>query len=426
MHFSAHQQKIVWELNMPTRWFVIFMLFIAGAINYIDRAALSLIAPLISKDLELSPSQLGIVFSAFFVGYSLFCFIGGYFSDRIGPKRVFIIAVTVWSAFCALTGTVFSFASLLIVRVIFGFGEGPFASTGSKMVNNWFGVTERGRAVGIVNAGNPIGGAIAGPLVGLLALTIGWRWTFLVVGLLGILWVTVWAVTVSDKPDTEATTPTAKADAALAVPQSIAFYIRQPIILFTAFAFFGWNYILYFFLSWFPTYLTAAKGLSMQNMSIVTIIPWLVGFVGLASGGFFVDWVVIRSGNALQARKMILVAGLLAAAICVGIGGLVESAMGAVTLMALAVFCLYLTAPAYWTIIQDVVPSPKVGGVTGFVHLLANTSGIVGPSIAGYIVQYGGGFTGAFLLAGAIGVVSSVAVGVFGQAPKLGPARLTA
>jgi ACS family hexuronate transporter-like MFS transporter len=104
----------------------------------------------------------------------------------------------------------------------------------------------------------------------------------------------------------------------------------------------------------------------------------------------------------------------------------VESAMGAVTLMALAVFCLYLTAPAYWTIIQDVVPSPKVGGVTGFVHLLANTSGIVGPSIAGYMVQYGGGFTGAFLLAGGIGVVSSVAVGVFGQAPKLGPAQLAA
>jgi predicted MFS family arabinose efflux permease len=143
-------------------------------------------------------------------------------------------------------------------------------------------------------------------------LTIGWRWAFLVVGLLGILWVTIWAVTVSDKPGREATGPAAKADATLVVHQSIGFYIRQPIILFAALAFFGWNYILYFFLSWFPTYLTAA------NMSIVTIIPWLVGFVGLASGGFFVDWVVIRSGNALHARKMILVAGLLVAAICVG------------------------------------------------------------------------------------------------------------
>jgi MFS transporter, ACS family, hexuronate transporter len=414
---------------MSPRWYVVFMLFIAGAINYIDRAALSIIAPIVSKDLSLSPSELGIVFSSFFVGYSIFCFIGGYFSDRIGPRRVFIIAVSLWSAFCALTGAVAGFASLLVIRVIFGFGEGPFASSGSKMVNNWFGVTERGRAVGIVNAGNPIGGAIAGPLVGFLALSTSWRWTFVLIGALGIMWVIVWAFTVSDKPKNEV-----KAEPAARVAQpvaasdqnSIAFYIRQPIILLTAFAFFGWNYILYFFLSWFPTYLTTAKGLSIQSMSVVTIIPWLVGFVGLASGGFFVDWVVIRSGNALQARKFVLIAGLLVAALCVGIGGVVESATSAVTLMAGAVFCLYLTAPAYWTIIQDVVPSPKVGGVTGFVHFLANTSGIFGPSIAGFIVQYGGGFKGAFLLAGAIGVVGSLSVGIFGRAPKLAPAQAAA
>jgi MFS transporter, ACS family, hexuronate transporter len=304
---------------MSPRWYVVFMLFIAGAINYIDRAALSIIAPIISKDLSLSPSQLGIVFSAFFVGYSIFCFIGGYFSDRIGPKRVFIIAVSVWSAFCALTGAVAGFASLLVIRVIFGFGEGPFASSGSKMVNNWFGVTERGRAVGIVNAGNPIGGAIAGPLVGFLALSTSWRWTFVLVGALGIIWVIFWAFTVSDKPESdvkvEPAARVAQPVAAASDQNSIAFYIRQPIILLTAFAFFGWNYILYFFLSWFPTYLTTAKGLSIQSMSVVTVIPWLVGFVGLASGGFFVDWVVIRSGNALQARKLILRAGLLIAAL---------------------------------------------------------------------------------------------------------------
>jgi MFS transporter, ACS family, hexuronate transporter len=415
---------------MSPRWYVVFMLFIAGAINYIDRAALSIIAPIVSKDLSLSPSELGIVFSAFFVGYSIFCFIGGYFSDRIGPKRVFIIAVSVWSAFCALTGAVAGFVSLLVIRVVFGFGEGPFASSGSKMVNNWFGVTERGRAVGIVNAGNPIGGAIAGPLVGFVALSTSWRWAFVLIGALGILWVVIWAFTVRDNPKDELKAEpaprVAKPLAAATDGNSIAFYIRQPIILLTAFAFFGWNYILYFFLSWFPSYLTTAKGLSIQSMSVVSIIPWLVGFVGLASGGFFVDWVVIRSGNALQARKFVLIAGLLVAAICVGIGGIVESAASAVMLMAGAVFCLYLTAPAYWTIIQDVVPSPKVGGVTGFVHFLANTSGIFGPSIAGFIVQYGGGFKGAFLLAGTIGVVGSLSVGLFGRAPKLAPAQAVA
>jgi ACS family hexuronate transporter-like MFS transporter len=295
------------------------------------------------------------------------------------------------------------------------------------MVNNWFGVTERGRAVGIVNAGNPIGAAVAGPLVGFLALSMNWRWAFPMIGLLGIIWVVIWIATVRDQPQAVAKVSAAEAAPVAAVAgESIWTYIRQPIILFTAFAFFGWNYILYFFLSWFPTYLTAAKGLSIQHMSVVTVIPWLAGFVGLGSGGFVVDWVVMRSGHALRARKRVLITGLLIAAVCVGLGGLVESAMGAVALMTVAVFCLYLTAPAYWTVIQDVVPSPKVGGVTGFVHFLANTSGIFGPAIAGFMVQYGGGFGGAFLLAGAIGVVGALGVGIFGRAPKTSSASAVA
>jgi MFS family permease len=407
---------------MSKRWYVIALLFIVGAINYIDRAAMSIVAPIASKALALSPSQLGIIFSAFFVGYSVFCFVGGYVSDHIGPKRVFTIAVTVWSVFCALTGAAGGFASLLIIRVLFGFGEGPFASTGSKMVNNWFGVTERGRAVGLVNAGNPIGGAIAGPLVGLLALTISWRWTFVIVGFLGIAWVGVWAFTVPDKRTPDIIPKNTTVESVLgreAAPDSIWTYIRQPIILLTAFAFFGWNYILYFFLSWFPSYLTMAHGLSIHSMSIVTVIPWLAGFIGLASGGFFIDWMVIRTGNALKARKIVLVSGLLISAVCVGIGGVVTGAVSAVVLMTVAIFCLYLTAPAYWTIIQDVVPSPRVGGVTGFVHFLANTSGIFGPAIAGYIVQYGGGFTSAFLLAGGIGIAGAMGVGLFGRTARV-------
>ena len=241
----------------------------------------------------------------------------------------------------------------------------------------------------------------------------------MVVGLLGIVWVIAWAATVRDRPEVEPQSPVANATEITAVPlSSIWFYIRQPVMLLTALAFFAWNYILYFFLSWFPSYLVAARGLSIQHMSIVTLIPWMAGFVGLASGGFALDWLVIRSGNPLRARKLALVGGLLGAAVCVGVGGLVTSATEAVALMTFALFCLYLTAPAYWTMIQDIVPSARVGGVTGFVHFLANTSGIIGPAVTGYIVQYAGGFAGAFLLAGAIGVTGALGVGFFGRVPQ--------
>jgi len=116
------------EIGLHYSWFIIALLFIGGAISYLDRAALSIAAPMIAEDMQLDPGRLGIVFSSFFVGYALFCFVGGFAADRIGPKNVFTLAMTVWSVFCGLTAAATGLVSLLVVRVIFGMGEGPFGS----------------------------------------------------------------------------------------------------------------------------------------------------------------------------------------------------------------------------------------------------------------------------------------------------------
>ena len=120
------------------RWLLIGLLFIGGGISYLDRAALSIAAPLLSRDLNLEPGQLGLVFSIFFFGYAAFCFVGGWASDRIGPKNVFTLAMTVWSVFCGLTAAVVGLWYLLFVRIVFGMGEGPFSATANKFVSNWF------------------------------------------------------------------------------------------------------------------------------------------------------------------------------------------------------------------------------------------------------------------------------------------------
>src|SRR4051794_21541042 len=106
-------------------------------INYMDRSTLSLAAPLVMKDLGLDAAQLGIIFSSFFAGYALFTLIGGYASDLFGPKRVLALSMSTWSAFCGLTAAAVGFSSLLVVRVLFGCGEGPFGAAANKMVNNW-------------------------------------------------------------------------------------------------------------------------------------------------------------------------------------------------------------------------------------------------------------------------------------------------
>lgn len=408
------------------RWLVVGLLFLGGLLQYLDRSALSIAAPLVSKELGLDPAQLGIVFSAFFFGYAPFCFVGGWSSDRIGPKWVLILAMVVWSVFCGMTAAAIGIASLLAYRIIFGIGEGPFSSTANKMVSHWFPRREQASAVAVANAGTPLGGAIAGPVVGFVAVSFGWRWSFIVIALLGILWVVAWSLLVTDEPARHPKVNAAER-AAIAAERELPVdapvlplweYLRRPAVLATAFAFFGYAYILYFFLAWFPSYLTMQQHLSIKSMSVVNVIPWALGFVGLVAGGFLTDAIFRRTGNAVFARKLVLVGCLFVAAVCVALAGLVASVESAVLLMAVSVFFMYLTGNTYWAIILDTVEPGRVGGVGGFVHLIANLAGIIAPSVTGFLVQSTGSFTSAFVLTGAMAVVGALLVAVFVGRPQ--------
>ncbi|MGO4726464.1 MULTISPECIES: MFS transporter [unclassified Inquilinus] len=421
------------------RWFIVLLLFLGGGISYLDRAALSIAAPLIAQDLDLDPARLGIVFSSFFFGYALFCFVGGWASDRIGPKNVFTLAMTVWSVFCGLTAAATSIAALLVVRVIFGMGEGPFSATANKVVSNWFPRHEQASAVGLANAGQPIGAALAGPVVGTIAVMAGWRISFIVIAVIGLAWVACWVLFATDRPDQhrwledseQETVEKARADAPALSRLPLSAYLRRPAILATAFAFFGYAYILYFFLSWFPSYLTSAQHLSIQKMGVVNAIPWLVGCVGMVLGGFVCDHIYKRTGNPLFARKLILAGSLAIAAVCVALAGVVTGVAAVVALMAISVFFMYLTANTYWAIVLDTVEPGRVGSVGGFVHLIANLAGIVAPAVTGFIVEWTGSFAGAFVLTGAIAILGALSVAVFvrspakaATAPTLMPERL--
>jgi len=413
---------------MKYRWFIVFMLFLACAISYLDRAALSVAAPLIAKDLHLDPAHLGIVFSAFFVGYSLFCFIGGYAADRFGAKRVLVVAIGLWSIFCGLTAVASSLAMLLVIRVIFGAGEGPLATCTNKIISGWFERKEQTTAVGFANSGLQLGAALAGPVVGLMAVHWGWRIPFILIGMLGVLWVLMWSIFSTDRPEGNrwvrgAMPPGSDAGAELAAREPVAhtplsFYLKSPTIWATSLAYFGYAYILYFFLSWFPSYLMMERHLSLASMSIVNVIPWILGFMGIALGGFISDRIFRLTGNALKSRKIVIVGGLLIAAVCVACAGTANSVGAAVTLMGITVFFMNLTLSVYWAIILDTVEPARMGGVGGFMHLLANTAGILAPILTGFLVQWTKVFTSAFVLSGGVALAGAVAVAVFVRAPR--------
>ncbi|WP_204256593.1 MFS transporter [Mammaliicoccus sciuri] len=392
---------------------ILIFLFLAGVINYLDRSALSVAAPFIQEDLKLTPGQMGIIFSSFSIGYAIFNFVGGVASDKFGAKITLFVAMIVWSLFSGAIVLVVGFVSLFIVRILFGMGEGPLSATINKMVNNWYPPSKRATAVGLANSGTPLGGAISGPIVGYIALHLGWRVSFVAIMVIGLIWAIYWWFFAKEKPDyIEETKIDEKADIAPVTTFKLGYYLKNPTVLFTAFAFFAYNYILFFFLTWFPSYLVDARNLSIENMSLITVIPWVLGFLGLAMSGIVSDFVykhTVQKG-VLFSRKVVLVVCLFLSAVCIGISGIVTTTAGAVTLVALSVLFLYLTGAIYWAIVQDVVDSNNVGSVGGFMHLLANTAGIIGPTITGYIIQTTGTYTAAFLLAGGLAVIASIAV----------------
>ena len=407
------------------RWFMVTMLFLALVINYMDRAALSVAMPFVTQSFSLTPGEKGMVFSGFFIGYAAFNFIGGYLADRYGPKRVFLWAMCIWSALCALTAMAFNFWSLLIVRALFGVGEGPVPTTANKVVNNWFPIRERARAVGINQAGGPLGGALAGPVIGFLAISLGWQWSFVIVGAIGLVWALAWRFIATDHPaqhprvsaeelaDIQAGREVQVETGTDSSEKTLGWVLTRPAVLCTGFSLFCYNYILYFFMTWFPSYLVDAKGVTLQQMSWFTAFPWLVGACGMAAGGFLIDRIYQKTGRQLFSRKVVLVTCLIIAAACIGLSGRAEGVTAVVSFMSVAIGFLMLTASAYWALIQDTVPGRFVGTAGGLMHGMGNCAGLFAPTLTGFIIEATGTYSAAFVVAGVLGVAGALTVWLF-------------
>jgi ACS family hexuronate transporter-like MFS transporter len=308
------------------------------------------------------------------------------------------------------------------VRTAFCFGEGPFSAAANKLVSNWFPRHQIATAIGLANAGTPIGGALSGPVAGWLALRYGWRASFVVLACIGFFWTLFWTLAVVDKPEAHKRMSNFEREeiegarppiAAHGSKLPLSFYLRHPAIIATAISFFGYAYILYFFLTWFPSYLTMARHLSIRDMGFLNTIPWILGTVGLAISGLICDFLSRISSSVLNARKLVLVVCLSVAAICVSFAGLVSGLAWAVTLMAAALFFIYLTGATYWAILQEIVHKGHMGATSGFVHLIANCAGIIGPAVTGFIVQKTRDFTIPYVLAGGIALTGALLVSVF-------------
>jgi len=410
------------------RFLIMILLFLAGTVNYLDRASIGIVAPMLSKDFALSPSALGVVFSIFGFGYALFNFVGGMLADRYGPRRVYTWAAVSWSLFCGLTGVVTGFVQLLVVRTFFGFAEGPMNATSNRTITNWFPRRETSRAVGVVWSGQAFGAVITPPIVGLLAIHYGWRFAFIAAGLIGLVWVIAWRIFATDYPNqnprvTQQENEYIESNRLVAEisgsgdQDSIKRYLIHPCILALTLAMFAINYGQYIFLTWLPSYLVDALHLEIRQMVFVASIPWAGGFIGYFGGGFLSDYIYKKMSNKLNARKITIIVPVGVAAVCLLLALVMTTATGAVTLLAISVTMLTGSSQSCWATFREVVSERQLGGVSGYIHMLSNISMMVGPTITGLAVQYLGGYSSAFIIVACLSMVSIAVVWVFVRWP---------
>jgi D-galactonate transporter len=412
---------------------MVLMAFLATAINYVDRANLGVAAPFIQKELGLSGTQTGWVLGAFFWTYAAFQLPSGWAVDRLGARAVYALAVVWWSLFTGATAVARGFASLLGFRLLLGAGEAPAYPCNAKVVADWFPKQERAFATSIFDSGARVGTALSLPIVTAIIGTLGWRASFVITGLLGIVWAAIWVkvyrtprehawVSPDELHYIEAGQAALPAAAATEPPLPWRRLFGYRTVWGMMLGFFCLNFVIYFFITWFPTYLVRARGFTLLKLGSFGMIPPLAAVLGGYLGGLASDRLT-RAGMSLTwARKIPIVGGLLVSS-CIGLAVVVPSAPWALALFALSYSGLTFAAASVWSLPADVAPSRRyVGSIGGIQNFASNLAGIAITYYVGHVVDRTGSFAVALAVAGGFSLLGAFAYLVI--VPEIAPLRL--
>jgi ACS family D-galactonate transporter-like MFS transporter len=412
------------------RWLMVVMAFLATTINYVDRANLGVAAPFIQKELGLTGTQTGWILGAFFWTYAAFQLPSGWGVDRLGARAVYAVAVVWWSLFTGATAVARGFASLLGFRLLLGAGEAPAYPCNAKVVADWFPRQERAFATSIFDSGARVGTALSLPIVTAIIGTLGWRASFVITGLLGFGWAAVWLqlyrlprqhpwVSQAELDHIEAgqAPPLPGPDLEPPLPWRRLFGYRT--VWGMMLGFFCLNFVVYFFITWFPTYLVRARGFTLLKLGSFGMIPPMAAVFGGYLGGLVSDRLT-RSGMSLTwARKIPIVSGLLVSS-CIGLAVVVPTAGWALALFALSYSGLTFAAASVWALPADVAPSRRhVGSIGGIQNFASNLAGIAITYYVGHVVDRTGSFVVALGVAGGFSLLGAFAYLVI--VPQIAP-----
>jgi MFS transporter, ACS family, glucarate transporter len=406
------------------RWFLVFWLFILSAVSFLDRVNISVAASAIASEYRLSDVQLGWVFSAFLWGYAIFQTFAGWLADRLGPRRVLTAGVVWWGIFTALTaavspaltGAVFFFVT---VRFLLGAGEAIIYPASNQFVSRWIPTQERGLANGLIFAGVGAGAGSAPAIVTYIMVRYGWRWSFWLSALLGLLVGVVWYLTARDNPEEHPrvspgelqhiesgrTTSAPGADSrANALPWSVILKSKE--VWLVTLSYFCFGYVAWIFFSWFHRYLFKIRGLDLKSSAFYSTLPPLAMVACSLLGGIINDRLTKAYGKRVG-RCGIAAFALVLTAILLVLGSQTASAELASLVLAGGAGALYLAQSSYWSVTADIAGA-RAGSTSGFMNMGAQLGGgvtaILTPVIANRL-----GWTYPFLFAAALSAIGALA-----------------
>ncbi len=407
-------------MNFRRGWVCLF-LFTLTSINYADRVALSVAAKPISTEFGLSPVEMGYLLSSFLWCYVLCLIPVGLLVDRYGGKVVNGGGIALWSAATVLTGFAPNWLFMLGTRVVMGVGESTSWPASNRIIREWFPASERGLANAIFGAGAAAGPAIGAIAISWITATWGWRTGFICAGSVGFIWVILWYF-LFDKPERVRWLHPAERDRILAErdgestahlaeqPSSSLWYLLRLRSVWGLFLTQGCEvYGGYMLLTWLPTYLQQAKGLSVMNAGMLTAVPFATAsIIGIGLGKLSDLWLTKEAVHAGSRRSAVAI--LLVGASTILLVPLLDQLWVIILLLA-GVRAMGLAGSALnFALVTDLVRNRSdIGKVTSITVVGGNTFGLMAPIVTGYVVALTGSFDRAFVVAGVLPLIGAVA-----------------